>query len=138
MRERTEQLNLSGHWQGQYTYVGRQKHPVPFSAKLNENGLWLDGLIEEIGTAGDARGRPLAASVQGRSTGRSVTWIKLYHGSFRYYDAVQYAGEISADGQEIEGRWSIHGNSSGRFLMLRQGGAAATRKKRNSVRLPLG
>jgi len=138
MRERTEQLNLSGHWQGQYSYVGRQQQPVPFSANLSESGSWLDGLIEEVGTAGDARGRPIAASVQGRRTGRSVTWIKLYHGNFRYYDAVQYAGEISADGQEIEGRWTIHGNSTGRFLMLRQGGSAATRKKRKTVKLPLG
>ncbi len=138
MEKGTEQLNLSGHWQGQYTYVSRPKQPVPFSANLNESGSWLDGLIEEVGTAGEAKDRPITASVQGRRTGRTVTWIKLYHCNFRYYDAVQYAGEISADGQEIEGRWTIHGNSTGRFLMLRQGGAAAVQKKRKTVKLRTG
>lgn len=138
MSEHADSLNLSGRWQGQYSYVGRKQGPVPFSANLNESNSWLDGLIEEVGTAGEAKGRPMAATVQGRRTGRSVTWLKIYHGSFRLYDAVQYAGEISADGQEIEGRWTIHGNSIGRFLMIRQGGQAVARKKRAAVRLPLG
>jgi len=138
VEEYTGALNLSGHWQGQYSYVGRQKEPVPFSANLNESNSWLDGLIEEVGTAAEARGRPIAATVQGRRTGRSVTWIKIYHGSFRLYDAVQYAGEVSEDGQEIEGSWTIHGNSRGRFLMLRQSGQAAAQKKRMGVKVPSG
>ena len=138
MKEPTDSLNLSGRWQGQYTYVGRQKEPVPFSANLNESNSWLDGLIEEVGTVAEAKGRPMAATVQGRRTGRSVTWIKIYHGSFRLYDAVQYAGEVSEDGQEIEGRWTIHGNSRGRFLMVRQGGQAAAQKRRTAVKVPAG
>ena len=138
MSEPADPFNLSGRWQGQYTYVGRRKDPVPFSAHLNESNSWLDGLIEELGTAGEVKGRPLAATVQGRRTGRSVTWLKIYHGSFRLYDAVQYTGEISADGQEIEGRWTIHGNSIGRFLMLRQGGQAVARRKRVAVKVPTG
>ena len=135
MEKRADLLNLTGSWQGQYSYT-RNKPPVAFSARLSENGSWLDGVIEEIGTAGDAKGRPIAATVQGRRNGRSVTWRKLYHGSFRHYDFVQYIGEVSADGQEIEGRWTIHGNSAGRFLMVRQGGNAAARKKRVAVKLP--
>ena len=138
MSERADKLNLSGRWQGQYTYVGRSKDTVPFSANLNESNSWLDGLIEEIGTAGDVKGRPLAATVQGRRTGRSVTFLKLYHGGFRVYDAVQYAGEVSADGQEIEGSWTIHGNSTGRFMMIRQSGGVVTRKRRTAVKVPLG
>ena len=137
MSERADSLNLSGRWQGQYTYVGRRKEPVPFSANLSESNSWLDGLIEEVGTAGEVKGRPLAATVQGKRTGRSVTWIKMYHGNFRLYDAVQYAGEVSADGQEIEGSWTIHGNSAGRFLMLRQSGGVVARKRRAAVKLPL-
>ena len=138
MSEPADSLNLSGRWQGQYSYVGRKKEPVPFSATLNESNSWLDGLIEEVGTAGEAKGRAIAATVQGRRTGRSVTWIKIYHGSFRLYDAVQYAGEISEDGQEIEGSWTIHGNSIGRFLMLRQGDQAVARRKRVAVKVPTG
>ena len=134
MDEENPSLNLTGTWQGQYSYF-RNKAPVPFSARLTESNSWLDGLIEEIGTAGDARGRPIEATVQGRRSGRSVTWIKLYHGNFRLYDSVQYVGDISDDGQEIEGRWTIHGNSGGRFLMVRQSGKDAARKKRVAVKV---
>jgi len=137
VEESGDSLDLTGSWQGQYSYT-RSKPPVAFSARLSETGSWLDGVIEEIGTAGDAKGRPIAATVQGRRNGRSVTWLKLYHGSFRIYDSVQYIGQVSADGQEIEGRWTIHGNSTGRFLMVRQGGTAAARKKKVAVKLPTG
>ena len=99
---------------------------------------WLDGLVDEIGTAGDAKGKPIAATLQGRRTGRSVTWLKIYHGSFRLYDSVQYRGDVSADGQEIEGHWVIHGNSGGRFLMVRQAGRAAARRKKVAVKVPTG
>jgi hypothetical protein len=138
MSEHADSLNLSGRWQGQYIYVGRKKDPVPFSATLNESNSWLNGLIEEMGTAGEVKGQPLAATVQGRRTGRSVTWLKIYHGNFRLYDAVQYAGEVSVDGREIEGRWTIHGNSIGRFLMVRRGSQTVARKRRATVKVPLG
>jgi hypothetical protein len=135
--EQSNSLNLTGQWQGQYSY-SRSKAPVAFSARLTESNTWLGGLIEEIGTAGDAKGLPIAATVQGRRTGRSVTWLKLYHGNFRLYDTVQYAGEVSEDGLEVEGRWTIFGNWSGRFLMVRQSGQAAARKRRKAVKLPAG
>ena len=137
MDDKEDSLNLTGQWQGQYSYF-RNKAPVPFSATINENGSWLDGLVEEVGTAGDAKGKPIAATLQGRRTGRSVTWLKIYHGSFRLYDSVQYRGEVSADGQEIEGQWVIHGNSGGRFLMVRQAGKTAARTKRIAVKVPAG
>jgi hypothetical protein len=137
VEESGNSLDLTGSWQGQYSYT-RNKAPVAFSARLNESDSWLDGVIEEIGTAGEAKGRPIAATLQGRRQGRTVTWLKLYHGSFRLYDSVQYTGEVSADGQEIEGRWTIHGNSAGRFLMVRQGGNVAARKKRVAVKVPSG
>ncbi len=135
MDEKGNSLDLTGQWQGQYSYY-RNKAPVPFSATINENGSWLDGLVDEVGTAGEAKGKPIAATLQGRRTGRAVTWIKIYHGSFRGYDSVQYRGEVSEDGQEIEGLWVIHGNSGGRFLMVRQAGKAAARRKKVSVVVP--
>ena len=135
MNEEGNSLDLTGQWQGQYSYY-RNKAAVPFSATINENGSWLDGLVEEVGTAGEAKGKPIAATLQGRRTGRSVTWLKIYHGNFRLYDSVQYRGEVSEDGQEIEGQWVIHGNSGGRFLMVRQAGKAAARRKKVSVSIP--
>jgi len=39
---------------------------------------------------------------------------------------VAYEGTLSRDGTEIEGRWSIPPRSSGKFLMIRSTGKAAT------------
>jgi hypothetical protein len=117
-------LNLSGVWQGLYSYRSK-RDPVPFVATLTEMDSWLTGATEETGVVGEARGRTITATLQGRRDGHSVTWLKLYDGSFRLYDAVNYAGEVNRDGTEIEGRWSIPGNASGRFLMIRSSGIAA-------------
>jgi hypothetical protein len=116
-------LDLSGVWHGQYSYP-RNRAPVPFVATLTESNGWLTGATEETGVAGDARGLTITATLQGRRTGRSVTWLKIYDGSFRLYDSVQYAGDINGDGTEIEGRWTVPGSWSGKFLMIRFGGLA--------------
>ncbi|HEY2892365.1 MAG TPA: hypothetical protein VGJ31_17140 [Dongiaceae bacterium] len=137
MHDKENSPDLTGQWQGQYSYSGRRnKSPVPFSATINENGTWLDGVVEEVGTAGDAKGITISASIQGRHTGRAVTWIKIYHGSFRLYDSVQYHGEVAADGQEIEGQWQIRPGVIGRFMMVRNGGKASARRKKVSVEVP--
>ncbi|HVZ00939.1 MAG TPA: hypothetical protein VHA35_15635 [Dongiaceae bacterium] len=120
-------LNLSGIWHGRYFYpVSRP--PVPFVATVSEVDSWLTGTIEEKGTTGEARGVALAASIQGRRTGRAVTWLKLYDGRFRLYDSVRYEGDVNEDATEISGRWSIPGNWSGTFLMIRPSGIGETSK----------
>ena len=118
-------LNLSGVWHGLYSYP-RKRNPVAFVATLAEIDSWLSGATEETGVVGEARGRTLTATLQGRRTGHSVKWLKMYDASLHRYDAVNYAGEVSREGTEIEGRWSIPGNWSGRFLMIRSSGTAAT------------
>ena len=117
-------LNLSGVWHGRYAYL-IARPPVAFIATLTEIDGWVTGLVEEKGTAGEARGVTLTATVQGRRTDRAVTWLKLYDGAYRLYDAVRYTGDINEDGTEISGRWSIPGNWSGTFLMIRPTGAGA-------------
>jgi hypothetical protein len=92
---------------------------------LTESDCWLTGATEETGATGDARGLTITATLQGRRTGCSVTWLKIYDGSFRLYDSVHYAGDVNADGTEIEGRWTVPGSWSGRFLMIRSGGLSA-------------
>ena len=114
-------LNLSGVWQGRYIYP-TTRLPVPFVATMTEIDSWLSGKIEENGTAGEARGVAMAASIQGRRTGHSVTWLKLYDGRFKRYDSVHYEGDINNDATEISGRWSIPGNWSGTFIMIRPRG----------------
>ena len=122
-------MNLSGQWQGFYSYPSRQR-PVSFSATLTEAGSWLTGMTTETGTEGKARGRVLGATLQGRRTARSVTFLKLYADGFPAYDGVHYEGEVRADGTEIEGRWSIPGSWSGTFLMVRSGGHKAERRQK--------
>ncbi len=117
-------LDVTGTWHGQYSYP-RIKAPVHFLARLTETASWFSGAIEEVGTVGKARGVTISATVQGRRIDRSVTFLKLYDGAFREYDNVHYAGAINGEGSEIEGTWTIPGNWSGRFLMIRDRGLAA-------------
>jgi hypothetical protein len=113
-------LNLSGVWHGQFSYTSGQQ-PASFTASLLERNALVDGDTEEVGAVGAARGETLTAQVQGRRTGQEITFLKLYDGAFDEYDAVQYVGEISDDGSEILGRWSIPGEGSGEFMMIRSG-----------------
>lgn len=117
-------LDLSGSWHGLYSYP-RTKAPVHFEASLNETDGWLLGTICETGTVGAAAGLTISASLQGRRTERTVTFLKMYDGSFRGYDSVRYVGVVSEDGTEIEGRWTVPGSWSGAFLMIRARGIAA-------------
>ena len=109
-------LDLTGAWSGLYSYP-RGPEPTPFNATLTENGGWLSGATEEI-----TRGRSLTATLQGRRTGHSVTFLKMYDNPPPGYDAVQYSGDVNQDGSEIEGRWTIPGAWSGKFLIIRAGG----------------
>jgi hypothetical protein len=118
-------LNLSGVWRGQFDYP-RKLPPVAFSATLEENDSWLVGATEEIASFGDERGVTITAIIQGRRSGASVTWLKLYDQAPHFY-AVQYAGVVSDDGDEISGRWTVPGSWSGTFLMIREGGRAVAR-----------
>jgi hypothetical protein len=128
-------LNLSGLWNGLYSYPpGRGREPVEFSAALRERDGWIEGSTSEIGEAGEALGQTLTATIQGRRTGLSVTFLKTYDGAFRHYDAVQYVGEVRNDGEEIEGKWTVPGSWSGAFLMIRSGPAPQAQEARTVER----
>ncbi len=117
-------FDLSGAWQGLFSYP-RKQPPVSFAATLSESGGWLTGTTQETGSVGDAKGLTISATIQGGRSGRSVTFLKTYDASFKHYDSVHYAGEVNADGTEIEGQWTVPGNWSGTFLMIRSSGPGA-------------
>ncbi len=113
-----EPLDLTGVWHGQFSYP-RGQQPAAFVATLIERGGAFDGDTEEVGAVGEAKGRMLTATVQGRRDGMQLTFLKLYDGDLNGYDAVEYEGEVSDDGSEILGRWSIQGSGGGDFMMIR-------------------
>jgi hypothetical protein len=121
-------LNLTGVWHGLYSYPVAVPS-VSFVATLSDQGGWFDGTTEEIGTVGDAVGRALTATLQGRRSGRSLTMLKIYHGASACYDSVHYAGELSEDGTEINGTWRVTDNWSGTFLMIRQRAGTTTQSR---------
>jgi hypothetical protein len=110
--------NLTGVWHGFYAYpIIRAR--VPFDATLIESGSWLSGSIHEISTLGPTNGQMIYSTLLGERSGSRVTFTKTYDGSAPGYRVVHYEGTLSADGTEIEGRWSIPRNWSGRFRMTR-------------------
>ena len=56
----------------------------------------------------------------------AVAFMKTYDGANPHYRTVAYEGTLSRDGTEIEGRWIVPGNWSGKFLMVRSAGKAET------------
>ena len=116
-------VDLSGFWHGLFHYPSGQP-PVAFTAELHDADGALLGSTSETGQVGEAAGRTITATLQGRRSGGATTWLKIYDGDFRQYDSVRYEGTISADGLEIEGRWTVQSHWSGTFLMIRGAGVA--------------
>jgi hypothetical protein len=114
------ELDLSGVWHGSFSYP-RERPPTNFTAVLQDADGWLTGATEEVGEVGDARGRTLKATPQGKRSGREVLFLKTYDGAFKRYDSVRYAGELSAESDEISGVWTVPGSWSGNFVMIRSG-----------------
>jgi hypothetical protein len=117
--------NLTGIWQGLYSYPRRLK-PVTFTATLIESGAWLSGSIHE--TVQDEWGDWCEAfsTLLGKRAGQGVNFTKTYDGGVGWTHSVVYDGALSDDATEIEGRWSLSGNGSGKFLMIRPEGRRAT------------
>lgn len=114
--------SLTGVWEGLYSYPGNLDPPNGFTATLLQSGDSVTGTVHEIGEMGVD---------QGRRMGARVAFTKTYDvGPESDYSApVVYEGSVSGDGQEIEGRWTIQGVWSGKFLMVRPGRTvAATRQ----------
>jgi hypothetical protein len=109
--------NLTGVWQGLYTYPHGQS--VSFVATLIDSAGALSGSTHEAGSGGDAASGTLYATLVGQRGGSAVTFRKTYDGELPRYHTVDYAGTLNAEATEVEGRWTIPGVWSGTFLMIR-------------------
>lgn len=116
-----ETANLTGIWQGYYLYPDSGL-PVPFIATLLESGRFVTGTTHEIASRGVAPGQTLYAMIDGSRHGANLCFVKHYShsGENTGYDApVRYDGLVSADGSQVEGRWTIMPGYGGRFAMIR-------------------
>jgi hypothetical protein len=111
------ETNLTGTWQGQFSYPASPP-PECFIATLLERPGLLGGSIQETHQHGKTAGKTFYASVNGRREGNAVTFTKTYESPPRRH-SVQYEGTLNAEATEIEGSWTIPGAWSGRFLMIR-------------------
>ncbi|WP_346289196.1 hypothetical protein [Sphaerothrix gracilis] len=93
--------NLSGTWLGTYWQGGV---PTRFEATLIQGGNSLSGRILDDSPLGEAQ-------VSGEVVGRSVSFAKRY--LTRKAAPIQYVGNIAADGNAMQGQWTIRGFDTG-------------------------
>ncbi len=134
MNERAEPKNLTGVWNGLYSYSSGLS--VSFVATLIEGGSALSGATHEPNVFGTTPGSTLTALLSGGRQDQAIAFVKTYDDAGpRYYYPVSYEGVLNGDATEIEGRWRIGDGTSGKFLMIRSEGKAAAveQKKRAKV-----
>ena len=124
--------DLTGVWNGLYSYPDGRS--VTFVATLIESGRTLTGSTHEPCLGGDCPSGTLLASLMGRRDGSAVSFRKTYEAAGPRFATVNYAGTLNADATEIEGRWTIPGVWSGKFLMIRPLREAASAGHEASVR----
>jgi hypothetical protein len=125
--------SLTGVWHGLYTYPNGMS--VSFVATLIESGTSLSGSTTEPCTTGQCPSDTICAALSGRRQARTVTFTKTYEQAGPGYERpVAYDGALSGDATEIEGRWSIPGSLSGKFLMIRSAGKAVAAEQKVSAR----
>jgi hypothetical protein len=123
---------LTGVWQGIYEYP-RGGPTVPFTATLIEAGHSLSGSVHEPCLLLGSPNETLYATLSGSRQGSAVSFVKTYDGSNPNYRSVVYDGAVNGDATEIEGRWRVPGNWSGRFLMTRSGEPAEQATERQET-----
>jgi hypothetical protein len=114
--------SLTGVWHGLYTYAAFRE-PVYFVATLIDAGGFISGTTHESEIGETGAPLTLFAAVEGSRAGKAVLFIKTYDGSGGWDHAVAYDGALNAENTEVEGRWAIGAQASGRFLMMRSRGA---------------
>jgi hypothetical protein len=108
--------DLSGDWRGIYNYPARFP-PNSFSVTIRDEAGLITGEITQPGEFFEPAGTVRHAVIEGRRDGSIVNWVKFYDDLDR--PTPHYRGVIQQGGDEIEGEWTIPGDWSGTFLMVR-------------------
>jgi hypothetical protein len=110
--------SLTGVWHGLYSYP-LELEPGAFVATQNQSGAHVGGAVHETVAVFGGPPETLFAHVDGSREGSALSFTKTYDGSGGWDHSVFYQGLLSGEGDEIEGRWTVPGQWSGRFLMVR-------------------
>lgn len=121
------EYDLSGAWSGIYNYPARFP-PNSFEATIRDTGGLIAGEISQPGEFFEPPGTIQHAVIEGRREGTAVSWVKLYDDIGR--PTPHYRGIIQPGGDEIEGEWTIPGDWSGTFMMVRGSGASERLERR--------
>jgi hypothetical protein len=121
--------DLSGHWTGLYNYP-RDFPPNMFEAVIRDVGGAIAGEISQPGEFFEPPGTVQHALIEGRRQGSELVFIKIYDDIAR--PTPHYRGTIQPGGDEIEGEWTIPGDWSGTFLMIRGARAKAAEERKVS------
>ena len=109
-------IDLSGQWSGIYKYPSHYP-PNMFEAEIKDSGGLITGLISQPGEFFEPAGTVQHAVIEGRRDGSTVTFVKIYDDLSR--PTPHYHGTVQPGGDEVEGEWTIPGDWSGTFLMIR-------------------
>jgi hypothetical protein len=121
------EYDLTGRWSGIFSYPA-QLPPNHFEAVIRDTGGLVTGVITQPREFFEGAGPPQQAVIDGRREGDTLTFVKFYDDLGRA--TPHYRGRIHSGGDEVEGEWSIPGDWSGTFIMIRNSKEAAKEERR--------
>jgi hypothetical protein len=132
MSDDAAEHDLSGQWSGIYSYPSLYP-PNMFEATIRDGGGPITGVISQPGEFFEPAGTVQHAVIEGSRTGSTLAFVKIYDDLAR--PTPHYRGTIQPGGDEIEGEWTIPGDWSGTFLMIRGAKAGAAIERRVSEKV---
>jgi hypothetical protein len=122
--------DLTGRWSGIFNYPALFP-PNSFEADIRDTGGLIAGLITQPRETFEGPGPARQAIIEGSREGSTLRFVKFYDDLDR--PTPHYHGVIQPGGDEIEGEWTIPGDWSGTFLMIRGGRAEEAVERKVSV-----
>jgi hypothetical protein len=126
------EYDLSGQWSGIYNYPAHYP-PNAFEATIRDTGGLITGVISQPGEFFEPPGTVQHAVIEGSHEGGTLAFVKIYDDLAR--PTPHYHGIVLPGGDEIEGEWTIPGDWSGTFLMIRGAKAGAAIERRVSEKV---
>lgn len=126
------EYDLSGQWSGMFSYPSLFP-PHMFEATIRDTAGLVTGVITQAREDFDMPGPHRQAVIEGSRDGGAVRFVKIYDDLDR--PTPHYHGTIQPGGDEIEGEWTIPGDWSGRFMMVRGGRASQAEERKASEKV---